>query len=366
MDRMMWPLALLAIVVLAITGVAQQRDSTGLSLDFPVPAWPASGVIPPELKSHCVFVDAEKNEYVVAYPDNLGSPNFEKDGPSERHVSRYKLQRGADPAVAVAVSASSGGKYKYAYTIFNSPKAKQSIDQWILLLPDGAGNSAAKQPAGWFGLIQKGRTFTVVSPDWIKSAHAAVFAFEKTSGQIAPGDSRSGFELESDLKPGFTLAYFRPIESLESTTQASGNIPQLVLKNATPPPTPGAPPAGGGGGGFGNQIPAAATAAWQPIKDDIEKLLRFEYNSKALLTLAPKFDKSATDKTIASDFLRGITVLSQAGTLSADSAFVEGTLSDLDAYLKAGGTGQLKLNAQPKNEVETQVFNAIKASLHIN
>src|SRR5206468_7366068 len=115
--------------------------------------------------------------------------------------------------------------------------------------------------------------------------------YSRVEGQIQPGEAKSGFELESDLKPGFTIGLFRQAESTDSVVQQSGNIPQIVVKNATPPPPPGgAPPAGGGGGGFGgNQTPAAATAAWQPIKDAVDKLMQFEYNSKPVLLLGPKF-----------------------------------------------------------------------------
>src|SRR6187549_1695977 len=121
MSAMKWTLVLLMVALTATGGAAQQRDSANLSLDFPVPAWPANGVVPPELKSHYVFVDLAKNEYVVAYPENLGSPNFEKDGPANRNINRYKLQRDVEPKVAVAVTPSSGGKYKYAYTVSNAP-----------------------------------------------------------------------------------------------------------------------------------------------------------------------------------------------------------------------------------------------------
>src|SRR5688572_13580380 len=37
-------LALILIAATAITAAAQQRDPVKLSLDFPVPAWPANGV----------------------------------------------------------------------------------------------------------------------------------------------------------------------------------------------------------------------------------------------------------------------------------------------------------------------------------
>jgi len=359
---------ILTIVATAIiAGAAQRRESVGLSADFPVPAWPTNGVIPMELKGHYVFVDPPKNEYVVAYPDNLGSPNFEKEGPAELQIHRYPLQRDVDPKVSVAVTPSTGGKNKYAYTIFNSPSAKQSLDQWILVLPDAADMSGIKRPAGWFGVIQKGRKFTVAKPDWIKSGTAAVFSFEKQQDQILPGSIKGGFELESDLKPGFTVGFFRQAESVDAAVQTSGNIPVRVVKNATPPPPPEGAGGRGGGGGFGGAaMPPGATVAWQPIKEDVEKLLRWEYNSRTVLVLAPKFDRTATDKTIAEDFVQGITALGQTAALPSGSQFAKSTIDDLDAYIKAGGSGPLKLSVQPKTEGEVELFNAMKISLHLN
>jgi hypothetical protein len=355
------------VAVTAVTG-AQQRESANLSVDPPVPAWPANGVIPAELKDKYVFVDLAKNEYIIAFPENLGSPNFAKDGPADRRINRYKLQRDVEPKVGVAITPSTGGKFKYAYAVVNGPTAKQPIEQWALVLPEAASTASIKQPVGWYGLIQRGRKLPVANPEWIKGGAAAVLSVAKPEQQVLPGGSKVGFEIESDLKPGFTVGFFRQAESTDTAVQQSGNIPTIVVRNATPPPPAGgAAPGGGGGGGFGgNQAPAGAATAWQPIKDDIDKLLQFEHNSKAILTLAPKFDKSATDVVIAADFQRGITFLSRAGTLSADSAFVKGTLSDLDAYVKAGATGALKLSAQPRTDVETEVFNAMKVSLRLN
>jgi len=368
MGPIKWTLALI-LVATAVVGFAQQRDSAAFNPEFPVPLWPSNGVIPDQLKDHYVFVDPAKNEYVVAYPTNLGSPNFEKDGPKDRQVSRYKLQRDVEPAVAVAVTPVAGGRYKYAYTVVDGPKAKQSIDQWALAVPETAVGSTTKQPAGWFGVVQKGRKFAVPNPDWIKTGTAVVFSYDKPAEQIQPGSIKGGFEVDSDLKPGFSVGFFRQAESVEAVVQTAGNIPRSIIQNATPPPPPAgsAPPEGQGQRGFGgNQIPAGATSAWEPIKKDVDKLLQFEYNSKAVLVLAPKFDKNAADKAIAADFLQGITTLSRTGGLSADSEFVKAATSSLDAYVKAGGSGALQLTAQPKGEAETQIFNAMKISLHLN
>ena len=362
-----WTLALVMTAATVLTGSAQQRDAGNLGLAFPVPVWPSNGVVSPEMKGQYVFVDLAKNEYIVAYPENLGSPNMEKDGPGLLQVNRYKLQRDVEPKITVTVNPSAGGKFKYTYTVNNAPNAKQSIGQFALALPDAAGTSTAKPGTGWFGIVQKNRKLPVANPAFTPSGAAAVFSVDKIAEQVMPGSKKGGFEIESDMKPGFQVGFFRQTESTDAFVQASGNIPTVVVKNATPPPPPAgsAPPAGGGGGGFGGGgVPAGATTAWQPIKDAIDKLTSIEYNSKPTLVLAPKFDKSATDKAIATDFMQGIQTLSRMGGVSGDSAFVKAALADLDAYVKAGGTGQFKPSAQPSGETETEIFNAMKVSLH--
>src|SRR5262245_30318154 len=233
MSAAKWTLVLITLAVTVVSGGAQQRDAANLSLDFPVPAWPANGVISPEMKNQYVFVDVANNEYVVAFPENLGSPTYDADGPKERRVNRYRLQRAVEPQVAVATT-STGGKYKYVYAVSNGPKAKQSIDQWALVLPEAASATTLKQPAGWFAALQKPRKLPVARPDWIKNGAAAVFSYSKAEAQIQPGDAKSGFEVESDLKPGYTLGLFRQAESTDSAVQQSGNIPTVVIKNATP------------------------------------------------------------------------------------------------------------------------------------
>src|SRR5580704_8097715 len=125
------------IVILAAVHIshAQLQDTIGLT-DFPVPAWPKDGKVPAELKDKYVFIDLEKNEYVVAYPENLPATEtpaakeaYDKDGPGPLRIGHYELLRNVDPAVLLTVT-STAGKYKYAYTVADSPKAKQSIDQW--------------------------------------------------------------------------------------------------------------------------------------------------------------------------------------------------------------------------------------------
>ncbi len=361
--------AFLMIALIAITAAFAQQAAVGLP-EFPAPAWPANGVVPAQMKDKYVFVDAAKNEYVVAFPENLGATSFEKDGPGALRVMRLELLRAVEPSVSVVVSPMNGGRLRYTYEVTNGSTAKQSIDQWSMIIPEAAGNSAIKFPDGWMAVVQGKRQFKVPNPQWIKTGGAAVWSFRKPEQVIPAGDKKTGFMLESDLLPGFTLGYFRKAESVDVSVAAYGN---------------NLPSTGGGGGGFGGgggggrgqaAAPAAppsaeeqaaqkaAEARVKALKDQIDELLIPEYNSKTVLLIGPKFDKNADAKTVAGDFVEGITLLSKTGGLNASSDFVKSALDQLKTVQSSGNTSAVKLTAG--TPAETQILNAIKVSLHLN
>ena len=319
---------LLAIVFLSSVLVAQQPEVIGLA-DFPVPEWPKDGVVSGAMKENYVFVDLEKNEYVVAYPENLGTDAFTKDGPGKMKVSRYELLRNVAPAVGVAITPSTGSKLKYAYTVANGAKAKQSIDVWVLALSDKSLNDSLAGPDGWFTILQKERKFKLRNPEWIRSGAAAVWSFQKPDQFINPGQTKKGFEVESDLRPGFTIAYLRKSESTDVKVATHGNVPKEV-------------------------------------KDQLDSLLLLEYNSRAVLTYGPKFDKSVDDHAIAEDFIQGIFTLNRAGVLELSSDFLRNVMSELTGIKPGASATGIKLTASPKTPAETDLLAALKIRLRLN
>ena len=311
----------------AVALAQQQQDLIGLT-DFPVPAWPDNGVIPEAMKENYVFVDLAKNEYVVVYPENLGTDAF-KDGPGKLKMNRYPLLRNVAPAINVAITAVAAGRLKYAYTVANGANAKQSIDAWVLALSDGSAKDVVKALDGWFALTQTARKFKLRNPEWIRTGGAAIWSFQKPEVVIAPGESKGGFELESELRPGFTVAFARKSEAVDVKTATQGNVPK-------------------------------------DVKEQMDQILQLEYNSQTVLTLGPKFDKAADDHTIAEDFIQGIFLLSRAGKLELSSDFVRNTLNDLTA-VKAGtsASGVVKLATAPRGAVETELASALKISLKL-
>jgi hypothetical protein len=306
--------------------MAQQADSVGLS-DFPVPAWPAKGVALADLNGKYVYVDLAKNEYVVTYPENLGTDAFAQT-PGPLRTNRYELLRNVTPTVSVAVTPV-GPRYRYAFTVENGPSAKQSIDQFIMVLPEKHGTSGLKGPAGWHSLIQRGRTFKLRNPEWISNGAAAIWSFQKNDQVIQPGSSKTGFEIESEFRPGFTVAYLRKAESVDVKVATQGNVPK-------------------------------------DVKDQMDLLLSLEFNSRTVLVIGPKFDGTVTDHTIAADFIQGIFTLARSGVLELNSEFVRSTLNELTGIQPVGSASGIKLAVAPRSAAEIQIASALKASLRLN
>jgi hypothetical protein len=311
-------------IVLAATVLGQQQDVIGLA-DFPVPAWPANGVVDASLKERYVFVDPAKNEYVVAYPENLGTDSFATN-PGKMKITRYEMLRNVAPAVSLAVT-SAGNRYKYSYTVANGAGAAQSIDTFVLALPMASSTDAVRPPDGWFGILQSNRTFKVKNPEWIHSGGAAVWSFQKADQVVLPGKSKAGFEIESDLRPGFSVAYLRKSEPVDVKYTTQGNVPKEV-------------------------------------KDQLDQLLQIEYNSRTVLTLAPKFDGGADSRAVAEDFVQGIVTLSRAGALDLSTEFVRTLMAELTA-IKPGTRAALKLSTAPGTAAEIELLNAVKLSLPV-
>ena len=92
------------------------------------------------------------------------------------------------------------------------------------------------------------------------------------------------------------------------------------------------------------------------MKSQRDQLLAIEYNSKTLLIIGPKFPKDTDYRTIASDFLQGITK-----TLNPDSEFVKSVTAELNRFVTAGPG--IKVTVEPRGEAETEIFNALKIAI---
>src|SRR5678810_443071 len=105
----------------------------------PVPIWPSNGVILKEVSGQYVFYDPSTEEYVIAYPENLGTSESEKN-PGKLLISRFPTTKGAKPSIQFSIIRDQE-KYRYTYRIANAAGAKRPITSWYLatpVQPDGA------------------------------------------------------------------------------------------------------------------------------------------------------------------------------------------------------------------------------------
>ena len=242
-------------------------------------------------------------------------------------ITRYELLRNVEPDIHVAITALDGNRYRYAYTLANGPAAKQSIDQWAMVLPEQSGAATIQHPEGWFGIVQPNRSFKLKDPDWIANGSGALWSFQLPEEVVEPGDVTTGFDVESALRPGFTVGFFRQAESVGAKVATSGYVPEVV-------------------------------------KEQMDRLLVFEYNSKTVLMIGPKFDQGVDAHAIAEDFIQGIFTLTRIGVLNLNSDFVRTTLDELTGV--EPGSSSVRLTAEAVTRVETEVLNALKASLGID
>src|SRR5215207_5295835 len=98
-----------------------------------VPIWPSNGIVPKEVSNQYVFYDPRTEEYVVAYPENLGTPDFERNS-GRLLISRFPTTKGAKPFIQFSIVRDQE-KYRYTYRLANAEGAKRSITSWYLATP---------------------------------------------------------------------------------------------------------------------------------------------------------------------------------------------------------------------------------------
>src|SRR5262249_15536881 len=133
-----------SILLITVFVAAQERV-----IQLP-PTWPSDGRVPARLKKQYVFLSPNQDTLIVRLPveeNNL-------DGPLR--VVQIPLYNQLHPSIHMTMSSSEPRRYRYSYTVSNSPKAKDRIGTWALVVPveDEAfemSHFRAPQNKGWSG-----------------------------------------------------------------------------------------------------------------------------------------------------------------------------------------------------------------------
>ena len=323
-----------AVMVLMTAAVLSQ---TRFAMS-PVPIWSADGIISPEYQDKYVFWDVESGEAVLAYPANLGTPGYETS-PGDRVIRRFALSRNVEPELSVRVEAINPLKYRYHYTVKNGSDSRNPIKRWNIVLPRAALGDVARipeRPEGWVSLTSKAREYAMADAEaeWVHSGATASFSNMDDETRVSAGRKIAGFMLESQLKPGYTLAYFR-----------SSNSPDRPN---------------------GDTLPLE-------VQKQLGLLMHIEFNSKSLSTLGPKFASDTHEYTIVRDFRSAVTHFIRSGMLDADSPFVTDLMRSFNGYIQTYRSAGVELHEfvgpriavyiEPETALEVEIAAAVALSL---
>jgi len=330
MNRPLFFLGFLA----SATALAQQDYNTAYRA---LPIWPQDDIIQREWDEQYVFLDPDAGQMILAYPSNLGRPDFEQ-APGAYRIERFDLNNQVDASLSVDVQRS-GPNFTYTYGVSNSAQAKKAIRSVRIPATMFGDEDTIFGPAQWGAAASPSRInavrMAIGKPDGVLLAWYANdprSVDDPDASAILPGGELGGFRVTSRLKPGLTLAYvqggIRP--------GIRGDMPRSVIEQTIP-------------------------------------VMQVEFNSQNVVTIGPKFDAEAPRMEIVEDFHHGIGRMVDAGQLSGSSPAVRQALHVLEQCLEtAGETGNgasaacgidSAFDAQPEPGVESDILNAMRLSL---
>jgi len=113
------------------------------------------------------------------------------------------------PEIGLTITTNGDGTFRFHYSVANGNTAKQRVNNWDLVLPARTAASGTAQPKLWHSATVISRISQVAhglegaSSGAILSWYRAVDA----AAPIAPGETLSGFVLDSSYSPGIVYSY---------------------------------------------------------------------------------------------------------------------------------------------------------------
>ena len=315
----------------------------------PVPAYPESGEIPEKLQHRLQFLDEEKGELIVSFPENQRrfwelDPGQEIQG--NRVVERVPLRIAACPSLNVAIYQPGDSRTRghvYRYKLHNRLQARQAISR--LRIPLRLDREAMPvfglvRPHGW-GVDDSDGPRGSVEERLGDLSYSWGDAYRE---QLRPSLLRRRLNWYSKLTK-YRLASGASMEPFGFTTPAQPGIVRAYIQ--------------GSWKGFGH----AANWPWE-LKHQIGTFYD-ENNSLSISTIGPKFPPDADRRWIASDFLDSLDELIQTGELPGESAFLQELLRRLQTVAEGdgGAVDPAFWPSKPETDFQAEILMAVRLSL---
>jgi hypothetical protein len=308
---------LLLASVLSGTSAFAVRVQRGPSSSSQVPAWPKDGKIPPQFVTRYVFYDNDTDEFVIAFPENLGTPEYARSHGALK-IFRVQSNRTARAIITFGVTLVDG-KYRYAYRVENRAEARRPVTLWDLVLPQQLEDKIVA-PLLWRGAPTDTDIPAVGEALGTPGSKGVVVSwyFDDEHAPIAPGKALDGFVLTTTKKPGITLAYVT--------------------------------------GGYIENTPDLPDA----VESQREIAMSYSGNRQTVPMVGPLFPASTSRAVIAANLFAGINRMVASGQLQAQSPAVREALERLKDYsANVGLQTPMTLNEQGRGAFEKALLNAV-------
>ena len=156
---------------------------------------------------------APLSQYVFSQPFECTSAVRSSDGRVEQmlHAPRHNF---VAPGITTEISRDEQGRFHYRYTLSNGSGAKMPIQRWALVIEEPSRLMDLSHP------IWRGGPVSIKLPG-IAHEPNRVFQWEAPGGAaVEAGNKSPGFEVVSDLAPGFVVAVFYGKPTIPELTEA--------------------------------------------------------------------------------------------------------------------------------------------------
>lgn len=321
-------LCVVSIFVLAAVGQTVQQRPVFSN----VPFWPANGVPPPELADFTyVYADYAAQEFVVSFPENLGTGN---PATGRRVQFRIEKQDTVEPAVSVELVKTGNGDVTYRYAVRNGAQARRGIREFGLVVAEHDKTVVLNHPS-WAANVPPPPAPPI--PEWARGKGGPEMKVRAGAGRmvswrggaaaaVSPSAALGNFTTKSHFLPGIVPAYF-----------SSG------------------------------VTPAASVTVPAPVAAQLQNALSPDNNWRRVVTVGPKFDPdygpSRDPVWIANDFRLEIEKLKMDGSLRGASPFIAELTGLLDVVSRGGQRIAFEYRSRPDSELARAIGEAVRMSL---
>jgi hypothetical protein len=266
-----------------VIALAQQNGGVRLG---PVPVVSPDADLAGYPANQFVYLNPQSAEYIVV----IRTP----DGRIDRLV-HAPLHNGVAVGLTSSVSRGSDGLYHYRYSLSNGTAARQSVQRWALAVEE-VGHQVVLSHPSWRG-AQADTKLLGISRD----RHEVYQWTSPEGGALGSGSSITGFEIVSDLAPGYILGAFYGMPA----------TPELALGDWASLPQPAA-----------EQLRNALGTAW---------------DAQSRQMIGPRFTPGAELEMVEANFLHGVRDLKANKRITKDSVVGDELESTLKEALSQPG-----------------------------